>query len=114
MVFQLREALNNYRSITIKLIEELEKDNYDALETLLSDRQMLIEQMNKINYSANEFKSICNELQILMLQEKLTKLMNIKRTYVKDKLDKFSARKTANRSYSKRFSVDALYFNKKI
>lgn len=114
MNMDLYETLENFKIITLKLIEELEKDNFDELDSLLNLRQLEIDKMDNINYTKEEFKKLCMEYKILALQERLTKLMNQKRMEVRNEIDKLSEAKSANKSYNKRFSIDSIYFNKKI
>jgi hypothetical protein len=114
MDIELKKALHIYREITIRLIEELERENYDGLEVLLSERQVQIDRIDKIEHSKEEFLNICKEYQILMLQEKLTKLMSVKKAYARDELNNFNKGKSANISYRNKGNIDSFYFNKKI
>lgn len=114
MNLQLKQSLEEFKVITIKLIEMIEKGDFEALEDLLLNRQQKIDEMDKMTYTKEEFTMLCSEVQILRLQEKLTNLMNEKRFEVRNEINKLTDMKSANKSYNKRFNVDSIYFNKKI
>lgn len=114
MNIQLKQSLEEFKTITIGLIEIIEKDDFEALEGLLLNRQQKIDEMDKMTYSKEEFTTLCSEYQILRLQERLTTLMNEKRFEVRNEINKLTDMKSANKSYNKRFNVDSIYFNKKI
>jgi hypothetical protein len=111
---QLHSTLQHFKDVTLKLIASLEQTDYDALEGLLQERQELIEVMESLEYSRENFNNICSELEIMPLQQKLTLLINKNRAKVKNELDKVRATKTANKSYNQGYKVDSLFFNKKI
>jgi len=110
----LEAALNKYKLTTISLVDSLEKDDYDSLEELISERQRLISSMSTMSYSKEKFKKLCDEMEIVLLQHKLDNLMQDKRSYLRKEMDSLSASKNANRNYTRGFNVDSLFFNKKI
>lgn len=110
----LTEALTQYKNYTLGLIYTLEKEEYDSIEGLLNNRQYIIETIDKIEHSSEEFREIVEDLQILILQKKLNDLMIKERNKVKIELEKFSKNKNANKNYNKKYYVDSLFFNKKI
>lgn len=110
----LKQFLIRFKELTINLIECLEKEKYESLESLFNDRQIVIDDISKLSYEKESFKAISSELQLMPLQQKLTILMNQRRGEVKQELDKLSASKTASNSYNTKYKVDALFFNKKI
>lgn len=111
---QLKEALIEYKDHTIKLIEALEKEDFDSLEPLLSLRQEKIDVMDRMEYSKNEFVDICSDLNIVNIEQKCSNLLLQKRDELKSNINKFTEAKSANRSYRATYSVDSLFFNKKI
>jgi hypothetical protein len=111
---RLRELLQSFKDITLSLINDIESGKVDELEALLNKRENYIEEMNKLSYEKEEFKKLCLELDILLLQQKMTILINKKRSEIKNELDILHQTKNANSNYKKGFKVDSLYFNKKI
>lgn len=110
----LYEYLTCYKNITIKLIELLENEEYDSLDYLINDRQKLIENMKKINYTKDQFKHICENFKMLIIEQKLNSLMNEKKATIKSELNKISISKNANKTYKRGYAVDSIFFNKKI
>jgi len=110
----LEAALENYKNSTINLIDSLRNDNYDSLEGIIAERQKLINTMSSMNYSKEEFKELCDKLEIVLLQHKLDNLMQDKRSNLRKEMDSLSVAKNANRNYTRGFNVDSMFFNKKI
>ncbi|MCS4454479.1 hypothetical protein JTT00_05000 [Clostridium botulinum] len=71
---KLKEQLINYRELTLEIIQILEKEDYDAPKDLLNERQNIINNINKLSYTKEEFKNINYELD-LMFVEKNFKLL---------------------------------------
>jgi hypothetical protein len=114
MIDRLKEEFINYKNINLKLIKALEEENFDILDDLLSERQEIIDNVNSINYEQAELASVFSELKILEEEDKLKELMKKKMDGVKDNIDKLAKTKRAGKSYNSKFSVDSIYFNKKI
>jgi len=110
----LKLLLKDFKALTVKLIAELENNLYDNLEEILHKRQEIIIEINKINYTSDIFKELCVNMNVIQLEHKATMLMNDKKNILKKELSQVEGSKTANKNYNKRFSVDSLYFNKKI
>jgi hypothetical protein len=109
---KLKDELENYRRITRNLLEALGEESYDTLDILLSERQNVINSINDISYTKDEFQGICSEFEIVLLEDKLTQEMHKRRKEVKAAIEKFSKHKSVNKSYNNRFNVDAIYINK--
>lgn len=110
----LKEALMEYRTHTIELIECLENEDYDKLELLLNKRQDNINKMSSLEYTSMDFSYCCVELDMLKLQQRLAVLMNEKRAKLKKEMGQYSTAKHAANNYITSFNVDSLFLNKKI
>lgn len=110
----LDEELIKYKDLTLELITSVEKEEYDNLDNLLTNRQNVIEQINELTYSKEEFLYLCKKLDILVLNQKLIKITNQKKTSIRNHMDELRVSQSANKSYTKKFAVDAVFFNKKI
>jgi len=110
----LKAHLMEYKEITLALIKALEEDNIDELDLLLENRQDLINHIETYEYDKEVFKDLCINLKIIPLQSKLSTMLNEKKSEVKEEIDKLVELKSVSKSYNKRFSVDSIYFNKKI
>lgn len=114
MDIQLKEELINYKDATIMLIKALEEHKFDSLEVLLEKRQGFINNINSRSYTKGEFIELSSELELSKLEDRLIKLMNEKLEETKKSINEFSKSKSARKSYNNKFSVDPLYYNKKI
>lgn len=103
-----------FKQVTIELIGALENNEIIKLDGLLNSRQMVIDSSEKLKYSAEEFANICNELDILKLQQELVELMQEKKDSTKKELNKIQITRNAKNKYNKSFYNSVEMFNKKI
>lgn len=111
---ELTQKLVQFKQVTIELIRALQRDEINKLDALLNSRQMLIEDMEKLQYTTEEFTSICNEIDILNIQQELSELMQAKKDDTKEQLNKVQITKNANNNYNKSFYANSGVFNKQI
>ncbi|MBZ9688095.1 hypothetical protein G9F72_017315 [Clostridium estertheticum] len=111
---ELTQRLVQFKQVTIELIRALQQDEIYKLDDLLDSRQMLIENMEKLQYTTEEFASICDEVDILKVQHELLELMRAKKESTKEELNKIQITKNANNNYNKSFYVNSSMFNKQI
>ncbi|WP_186429879.1 flagellar protein FliT [Clostridium sp. BSD9I1] len=109
----LSEELIKYKNLTLELITSVEKEEYDNLDNLLTNRQNVIAQINELTYSKDEFLYLCKDLDILVLNQKLIKISNQKKSEIRKHIDELRVSKNANKGYNKKFAVDSVFFNKK-
>lgn len=110
----LKEALVQYKESTIRIIEFAEKEHYDYIENAIENRQKIIDEINLMKYTKEEFKGIALELNLDKLEEKLTHIMAEKKDKVREQLIKTKENNNANKSYNKIYNDRAMFFNKKI
>ncbi|APH18042.1 hypothetical protein N496_12950 [Clostridium botulinum A2B3 87] len=102
---KLKEQLINYRELTLEIIQTLEKGDYDAPKELLNERQNIINNINKLSYTKEEFKNIDYELDLMLVEKKLQTIMLKRKAELKQKLNNASDTKEAAKSYNmKQFS----------
>lgn len=110
----LEESLIEFKNVTLNLINALESDDFDEIESLIEKRQNIISALENTNYTEEEFRHIASSINLLTLQKKVLDLMNAKKVELRNEMDKLSEVKIANKSYNSKFAVDSVYFNKKI
>lgn len=110
---KLKEQLINYRELTLEIIQILEKEDYDAPKDLLNERQNIINNINKLSYTKEEFKNINYELD-LMFVEKLQTIMLKRKAELKQKLNNASDTKEAAKSYNMKQFNSQYILNKTI
>jgi len=110
----LKVLLSQYRELTEKINLSLENDNYDKLDELLNKRGELIEYIDRLKYSQNEFIKISEEIGLAILEEKLNIAFINKRIELKNNLNKLNKGSNVNKTYNKKYSVDSIFLNKKL
>jgi hypothetical protein len=113
-IMELTDYLTEFKQYTITLIDCIEKEQYDLLEGFLLKREEVIDKINKLQYTKEQFSEICNELELLEITKKIESLMIAHRNKLKKEMDSFSNTKSAHKSYTSGVRIDSLYFNKKI
>ena len=111
---ELIQELMQFKKVTIDLMGALQQDEVHKLDNLLDSRQMIIENMEKLQYTTEEFVSICDDLDIVNIQHKLLELMQEKKENTKKELNKIQITKNANNNYNKSFYINSSMFNKQI
>ncbi len=114
---ELKNLLLEYKNINDKLIDilsqDLEDSNYDELQPLLSERQQVINSINLLNYTTEEFSTISKELNIPASEELLNKLFIEKKELLKEKLIALKQSKAANNEYHSNFYRNIYFINDK-
>lgn len=114
MNYELEKYLQDYSKDTLKAIELLEKEDLDSLGSVLDSRQDIINCIEILDYTKDDFINISKRFKIVELQKRLSEVMIEKKLEYKKEIGKIKDKKDVNKSYTKEFSVDSIYFNKKI
>lgn len=110
----LKENLMEFKAITEKLINAVNNDLSEELDRLFVDRQLVINNMEKLQYSKEEFTLLCNELDIANISKALDELVVKKREDLKANMNSLRERNIANKSYANSANVKRSYFSTKI
>jgi|GEM_PF-988201 len=111
---KLNYVLLEYKNKTMEILKCAEEEKFDEIEKILRERQQIIENINTINYSKEEFILISKELDLLTIEEKVKNIMNKKKDKLKTEIENFLKGKNAKSSYTRSNYVDSIFFNKKI
>lgn len=111
---ELKNILNEYRDLTLEMITSIENEEYNNADVLIEKRKQIIDCLQNLNYNQQQFKAASDELKLLLLEQKLAKLIGDKRIKLKAELNKISNSKKAQKSYNKKFATNSVYFNKEI
>ncbi|WP_251860523.1 hypothetical protein [Clostridium sp. Marseille-Q2269] len=106
--------LKEFKEITLNLIDNLNKENYDDIDRLMNDRQRLIESINKLQYKKEEFENLVKELDIIKCNEDFGILMKTKKEEYKKEIKKYALKRNASRIYNKDIYGGCAIFSKKI
>lgn len=110
----LKRELQNFLRVTNKIIEDLLQADYDSLDALFDNRQRIIDNIDALDFEKDTFISIAKELGVQEQDIQLNELLVSARVNVRQNIDALSNHWNAKNGYTKKFSVDALYYNKKI
>ncbi|HDK7138028.1 flagellar protein FliT [Clostridium botulinum] len=106
---KLKENLIKYRDLTLNIIEALEREDYDIPEKFLEERQSIINEINNLPHTKEEFKSINNELDLILLEKKLQTVMLKRKVELKQKINNALESKEATKSYNmKQFNSQSI------
>ncbi|AGY77260.1 MULTISPECIES: hypothetical protein [Clostridium] len=112
MEVDLKKAMENLRDVTCELIDKLQKDDYDALEGIIDKRQKLLNDLEKMHCTIEQYGSPVKQFEIIAFQNKLSKMMFEKKKDLREKIDDISKRKASTKGYYKHIGTNI--FSKKI
>ena len=111
---ELKNLLQQFKSHTINLISDVEKDKFDSLQALFNKRQEILVSIGKIDHTVKEFVILYDELEIKPLQDKLEKDIVSKRDFAKNELNTISKAIKASSQYNKKIYEGTRVLSKKI
>ncbi|MCY6370417.1 flagellar protein FliT [Clostridium ganghwense] len=110
----LKDKLVDYRDLTMLLINVLEKGELNTLEDNLKKRQEIIEDINKLDYTYEQFRSVSEEINLVLLEQKLNTLMNNKKQEIRVKINNVKKSRNAHNAYNKSFINSSFFLKKQI
>ena len=113
-VRELKDHIRTMKDITLTLITNVEKEQYDELDNLIEKRQFELDAIEKMEVDKNILKEVCINFGILPLQQKLSMLLLEKRNKTQREINSLNMSVNANNQYNNRFASDAMYLSKKI
>lgn len=109
----LRELVLKFKNKTISIINCLENEDFEKLEEVLEERQGVIEKINHLSYSKEDFSALAKEFDLIELENRCNKLFENKKSQAREELKKIAVNKNMNKQYNQCNYVDSIYFNKK-
>lgn len=110
----LREYLCCYKAASLKIINDLNSDNIDAIGDFLTIRENMLSRIRTLEYTKEQINSLCDELHILQLDRQVNNLIINKQEELKNRIEKASVLKNANNSYNNNLYRNSMIFSKKI
>lgn len=107
----LREYLEEYRDLTLVMIDEVKKDT--QLNSLIEKREDILKSINDSNFDKEEIKNIGNSLKLLELEEELQNLVEKEKVRIKKQIESLKKTRQANTNYNSVENI-ARVFNKSI
>lgn len=107
----LEESFIKYRDITLNIIEIVKAEEYEKLDEMFQQRQLILEDINKINYSKEELKKFFFKYEIENLEKVLASEMKVKKEDLLGKIRENKKRQVAMNGYNN-FSAKAVFLSK--
>ena len=93
------EVLINYRKCTEKIIQLLEKDDIESLQSELEKRQDILNELISYTDKKDESRKVYKKLNIERIENEARELIKQKALFIKEKLKNISKNKTASGAY---------------
>lgn len=110
----LMDYLNEFNKLTLDLINEVNKGDFEAIDLLIGKRQKVISEVEGLNYNKEEFEKVCSKLNLVENNKELEKVLNLKREYLREEIDELNKSRKANNGYNSRMYTKSVVFSKKI
>lgn len=107
----LEESFIKYKDITLNIIEIVKADEYEKIDEMFQQRQLILEDISKINYSKEELKKFFFKYEIENLEKVLAFEMRVKKEDLLEKIKENKKRQVAMASYNN-FSAKAVFLSK--
>lgn len=107
----LREYLEEYRALTLDLMDEVQKDG--QISHLINKREDIINAISNLNFDKEEIKNIGNSLKLAKLEEDLQIIYKKEKVKVKKKIENIKRARQINTNYNNIENISRV-FNKTI
>lgn len=107
----LHEYLEEYKALTLVLIDEVEKDG--ELNSLIKKREDILKSINDLNFDKEEIKVVGNSLKLLELEKELQNSVKKEKVKIKKEIENLKKTRQANTNYNSSENK-ARVFNKSI
>ena len=107
----LEENFIKYKDITLTIIETVKAEEYEKLDEIFQQRQLILDNINKINYSKEELKKFYLQYDIEKLDKTLASEMKVKREDLLEKIKENKKRQVAMKGYNN-LSAKAVFLSK--
>jgi len=109
----LEENFIKYRDITLTIIETVKAEEYEKLDEIFQQRQLILDDMNKINSSKEELKKFYAQYEIELLEKILVSEMKIRKCELLKKIKQNEKRQVGMAGYNN-ISAKAVFLSKEI
>lgn len=111
---ELRELLLEYKEITEDFIKVMEDEEYEVKgKILLNKRDELLGQLKAMDFNKKKFAEIFKELNLVTLEEKASKLLNVEKNKIKEEIFNLKNNRNAAKTYGVNFK-NINFINKEV
>lgn len=107
------QNLIEYRKITITILDTVKSEEYEKLDGLFNERQLLLDNIKSINYTGEELKKLYYQYEIDKLDRSLFEEMKTRKDELLNKIKENKKRQTGMMEYNN-LSVKAVFLSKEI
>lgn len=109
----LEENIIKYKDITLSIIEIVKSEKYEKLNENFNQRQLILKDMNKSNYTKKELNTYYLRYEIEKLNKILSSEMRVKRLSLLKKIKSNRNKQVGMAGYNN-ISATAVFLSKKI
>ena len=109
----LEDDLKKYLDITKEIIEAINMEEYEKLNTLAENRKLIIDNIKSLNFNKHEFKEIASKLDLKNYEDDMNKKLKEKHLDLKHKIESIKNKRKLNDCYNKQ-KIRPLIFSKKV
>lgn len=91
--------LKEYTKLSKKALEELDKEEFEGLEHLLEQKEVLFKEIVKLNNNNEEMKELIKKYEVLEVEKALVEKLKNKKEIVRENLNNIRKRKVMNNQY---------------
>ena len=107
----LEENFIKYKDITLAILEAVKAEEYEKLDEIFQQRQLILDDINKINYSKEELKNFYMKYEIENLDKVLASEMKVKKEDLLGKIKENKKRQVAMKGYNN-LSTKSVFLSK--
>lgn len=108
---KLEEKFIEYKDITLIIIKEVKAEEYEKLDEIFQQRQLILDDISKLNYSKEDLKKIYLQYEIDKLDKILDSEMKAKKEELLEKIKENKKRQMAMKGYNN-LSAKAVFISK--
>lgn len=100
-----------YKDITLTIIKEVKAEEYEKLDEIFQRRQLVLDDINELNYSKEDLKKIYLQYEIDKLDKILDSEMKARKEELLEKIKENKKRQMAMKGYNN-LSTKAVFISK--
>lgn len=109
----LEENFIKYKDITLIIIEIVKSEEYGKLDEIFQQRQLILDNINNLNYSKEELKKFYLKYEIESLDKILSYEIKVEKEELFEKIKENKKRQSAMKGYNN-LSAKAVFLSKKL
>jgi len=109
----LEKNFVEFKAITITIVETVKAGEYEKLEETFQQRQLILDDLKKIDYSKEEFKKLYLKYELENLDKALASEIKDKQKDLLKKIEKNKKKKVAMAGYNN-ISAKAVFLSKEV